>query len=615
MRVGRGLAELNAPLYDKPLWNDEGSIVEAPTLRAVVDFGVSVGALLAGNPWAIAAIGLADDALFGMMDLAGGYRGLGEVGLDLGRKVLVGAATAGVGVAGGIAADLLAPAAGAAAGGIAGAVTWNAEDGWGWDSRVLAGRLVGRDAFANYLGSAAGTLITAGLGTGVAENRFMAGVSRAAAGLGGETARWLYYLGAEASWNPGGLGVGSLAARALDDMGGLTVNLANVGAVVDALMLAKEGQGGYEAEEYKALALAARRLSASGMLELTIGSTGTRLALGGGGVDLGGSAYGLAKGTVVEALISTYAGSDELKDALRHAYASGDHAAEATVWRVLAGTDRIVEGVPEGAAGRTTSDSNGSRTLAISRGSGGQWDALDLAVRLQHESWRDGTADAANSEETLEAALAHTRLARSLGARKSGYLGQAGGLLAEVQMLNYAEQTGDYALFGRSVASRYDSSDDYWRLVTLEGGGHALEFDNRADIYDEAGNFLVGTGTTGVQTALSSYLGVTMAEAGSIMLSTGMMADAHGLLEPLHGRRQHGHAHPHRRGLGSRPQPLPVHGLPPQPGHGRDRSRSSRTAAAQSAAPPCASTCGPWPPPGTTRATHTRPATRPCATP
>ena len=72
MRVGKGLAELTAPVYDKPLWNDEGAVFEAPTLRAVVDFGVSVGALLTGNPWAIAAINLTDDALFGMMDLGAG---------------------------------------------------------------------------------------------------------------------------------------------------------------------------------------------------------------------------------------------------------------------------------------------------------------------------------------------------------------------------------------------------------------------------------------------------------------------------------------------------------------------------------------------------------------
>ena len=485
MRVGKGLAELTAPVYEKPLWNDEGAVVEAPTLRAVVDFGVSVGALLTGNPWAIAAINLTDDALFGMMDLGAGDKDLGEVGLDLGREVLVGVATAGVGEIGGIAAELLSPVVGGAVGGAAGAVTWNEEDGWGWDSRVLAGRLVGREAFADYLGTTAGALISAGLGNGSSPNKFTAGASRLAAGLGEAATKWLYYLGAEASWNPDALDAGTLATRALDDMGGLTVNLANVGAIVDALMLVNEGQGGYSAEQYKALALAAQRLAGSGMLELSIGSTGARLALGGSGVDVGGGAYSLAKGTVVQALIAAYDGSDELKEAMRQAYASGDYAAEATIWRVMAGTDRIIEGAVSDALARTVSDSSGSRTIAVGEVAEGRWGALDAAVRLQHEGWRNGTAADGNDRETLDAALAHTRLARALGSRNAGYLEQTGGLLAEVRMLGYTEQTGDLSMFARSVASRYDSSADYWRLVSLEGGGHALEFDGRSDIYDE----------------------------------------------------------------------------------------------------------------------------------
>ena len=413
-------------------------------------------------------------------------------------------------------------------GGAAGAVTWNEEDGWGWDSRVLAGRLVGREAFADYLGTAAGTLISAGLGNGSSPNKLTVGASRLAAGLGEEATKWLYYLGAEASWNPDALDAGALAARALDDMGGLTVNLANVGAIVDALMLVNEGQGGYSAEQYKALALAAQRLAGSGMLELSIGSTGASLALGGRGVDVGGGAYSLAKGTVVQALIAAYDGSDELKEAMRQAYASGDYAAEATIWRVMAGTDRIIEGAVTDALARTVSDSSGSRTIAIGDVGEGRWGALDAAVRLQHEGWRNGTANDGNDRETLDATLAHTRLARALGDRNAGYLEQTGGLLAEVRMLGYTEQTGDLSMFARSVASRYDSSADYWRLVSLEGGGHALEFDGRSDICDEGWNFLVGTGTKGVQTALSSYLGVTMAEAAQIMQSAGMTPDAQG---------------------------------------------------------------------------------------
>ncbi|MCX7038347.1 MAG: M23 family metallopeptidase [Spirochaetes bacterium] len=552
MRVGKGLGELNAPVYDKPLWNDEGGFVEAPTLRTVVDIGVSIAATLTGNVWVAAALSLTDDALFGLADVAGGYKEGSAVALEFGKKAVVGFGTAaiggllgtndafgkafgfdawlGIGEKNVIGQTLLAGTQAVTSNAFSGAVnaiSYSDQGGWGWDSRVFAGSLVSRQAFAGYVGQTVSRAI--GVTLAGATDKFTEGLATLAGGLGGEAARWTYYLAAESIGNSDGLSAGQLAARALDDMGGLTLNVANLGALLDMVMLAQEGQGDFSASQYAALSGMADRLAQTGLLELTIGTSGASLALGTGGVDLGGSLYGMGKAALLSTLVSSYTGSEGLKEAMRQAYGKGDYAAEATIWRVLAGTDRIVEGDPDGARARTESDSYGSRTILLGSTGGGRWDALDAAVRLQHESWRNGVADSANGQETFAAVLAHTRMARALGDRNRDYLASDGGLLAEVRLLDRAEQAGSLDIFRLYAGTQYDSSEDFWRLVQQDDGSHALEFDARAEIYDENNNFLVGTGSLAVQGALAEYLGLTGAEAEQLMSAAGMTMDTEGM--------------------------------------------------------------------------------------
>jgi hypothetical protein len=88
-------------MYDKPLWDDRAGLwgmnYEAPTLRQVVDVGVSIAALATGNVWLAAAVNLADEAVFGLADVAGGYKSWTEVGVEFGKKALVGVGTAAIG--------------------------------------------------------------------------------------------------------------------------------------------------------------------------------------------------------------------------------------------------------------------------------------------------------------------------------------------------------------------------------------------------------------------------------------------------------------------------------------------------------------------------------------
>lgn len=74
MREGKGMQEINTPTYDNRMWNDDGSIIKAPTIKGIVDVGVSIAALtVPGGTLVAASLNLADDALFDLAGVAGGY--------------------------------------------------------------------------------------------------------------------------------------------------------------------------------------------------------------------------------------------------------------------------------------------------------------------------------------------------------------------------------------------------------------------------------------------------------------------------------------------------------------------------------------------------------------
>ena len=79
-----GLAELAKPMYDKKMWDDDGAWIQPPTVRSVADIALDIVGNATGQKW----LGWVDDALFGLMDVSGGYKTAQEVGLELGKKAL-----------------------------------------------------------------------------------------------------------------------------------------------------------------------------------------------------------------------------------------------------------------------------------------------------------------------------------------------------------------------------------------------------------------------------------------------------------------------------------------------------------------------------------------------
>ncbi|MBO5137401.1 MAG: hypothetical protein J6B81_02765 [Spirochaetaceae bacterium] len=106
LRSQAGIVELSKAMYDKKLWESEGSWIEPPTVRGVVDIATSVIGNIAGGAALGTIIGYVDDLIFAGADITGGYKSAAEVGLELGKKAISTAMSAGIGAGSNALGDL-----------------------------------------------------------------------------------------------------------------------------------------------------------------------------------------------------------------------------------------------------------------------------------------------------------------------------------------------------------------------------------------------------------------------------------------------------------------------------------------------------------------------------
>jgi hypothetical protein len=101
IKESQGWASVNKPMWDKPAWDDRSSWFKAPTIRGITDIGVTIAASVmlpgAGSLLMNAALNLADDAVFTMLDVGGGYKSWEEAGLEFTKKAACSAVNVGVG--------------------------------------------------------------------------------------------------------------------------------------------------------------------------------------------------------------------------------------------------------------------------------------------------------------------------------------------------------------------------------------------------------------------------------------------------------------------------------------------------------------------------------------
>jgi hypothetical protein len=162
------------------------------------------------------------------------------------------------------------------------AVQWDGS-GLTWNREVFdAGFGVG------MIASVVGSVVSAGVGSalgglGDTTNKFLSGAIKLGTAAVGKTAEYATYAGYS-------LAEGGTMLDAYDNMGGLTINIANLGAILDFVgsVIARENKGGQSIFGDGSIL---QKLSGIGLLEVNFGSDGISTSIGMGGIDVGGALY------------------------------------------------------------------------------------------------------------------------------------------------------------------------------------------------------------------------------------------------------------------------------------------------------------------------------------
>lgn len=490
-----GWAEANKPLYEKDIWDDRGSWFQAPSIRGVADLGVTIaaGALSGGAALpallGAAAMNLADDALFGALDLAGGYKGWEEAGLAFGKAALIqGSNVATAGAFDG----RLASGIKASGGGIANA--------------ALAGT---RATVAGLASSAIGAFYWDGQGLAWSADSFSAGARGAlvsgAAGATGSLASSA--LGRVNLYDGNGIALGG---EIFDTQGLRSLNAFAGGLAGQAMSYALGGDFSINLANFSMFGVAGAdgRAINGGLLELRLNRDGAAMKIGSGGVDaslatLAASAGGLAESLkIASAKASALVGREQglsTMNAVNMLGYTGDSFNEALGRALWSGRLKAEYGDAGGDWGRYD-ESDPARVLISDRLLGGGVEgAAKLAAALAHE----GSHAAGNRYE---------------------YLAHRQGLATYVALLGGFGLGGD-AEFGAGMiaaldhAASYDRNEgsiDRWRVrldgsIMDDGDAGAVRFE------DGRASLALGEGI-GRQASLEKWLAMAQGEGYAALI-------------------------------------------------------------------------------------------------
>jgi exonuclease VII small subunit len=491
-----GYSELFKAWYDQKFWT--GDDYGVFTIRSIVGTAAGIGGMI--NP----IIGLADDLFFAGLDLGIGYQNPEDVLKSLALNTATvalsygSAAVGGSGIFGDMKAGILAPltdtfgekagvalykALGTAAKSYTTGAAVNmmgAFDKGSFDLESFTRSLYSVETLSRTLGAFVGSGLDTFTGSAMSfgDQKLYGGLVNLAAAGTSEAARYSVYA-LDSIVNGSGNFMNRLG-QAYDNMGGITLNIANLGSMLDFI-----GTMSYRLnEDYGTkLGTLGSQLAGAGLLELTLGRGDLSLAPGMGGINVAGNLYDSVKHNLDYAVLKygDYQASQN-RDLLLQNYLYGDWAAENTSMRIGAGRDVLLvdnEGILQemdtwGYTMRRFSSETG-RLISI-RDTG---DVNTNALLLQHESHRDGYVTSDNDMETVAAVLAHTAMAARM--IQDGMGPKINGMLLNDLLVYYAAG-GNRAAFAGYALGHYDSSDDYW---LLKNDGTVVD-DGSADLHWEA---------------------------------------------------------------------------------------------------------------------------------
>ena len=260
-----------------------------------------------------------------------------------------------------------------------------------------------------------------------------------------------------------------------------------------------------------------------GLLELTVGKDGISSKIGNGGTNI---SYSTIKSSISGASslhknsqINKTGYDKQTKDALRSQWGFGDKTAKKQLEEIIKG-DIILKLDADGSEVAQSINENGQKIIHINSSQNEGF--IDLGLTLQHEAHRDGIISDEQSQyiETVNAVAGHTKMALAM-TKDSLYtkdmlnhISSDTNLQNDINAYLYAAYTGNTSLFAGYVGASYDSSADYWRV--LSNGN--IVFDDKKDLYDENGLLLKHYEGSGDYTdSLATMLGISYKEAKTLM--------------------------------------------------------------------------------------------------
>jgi hypothetical protein len=388
------------------------------------------------------------------------------------------------------------------------------------------------------VGTIAGAIsagVTAGVGTALgsmdaSDSKFLSGAIKLGTSAAGKAAEYATY----AAYS---LAEGGTLLDAYDNMGGLTINVANLGAILD-MAGSVIARGNKDNQSIFGDGSILQKLSGIGLLEVNFGSDGISTSIGMGGIDVGGALYEQVKRGIDYAGLKRDMGTAEGRIAYG-LYVNGDWTMENTAMRIVNGKDDL-KLVGKGGLGSEsryghTVQNDGGRTITIA-----DMGYADNVAALGHEAYRDGLTPDENYLETRESVMAHTKLAARM--REAGYSFNSEGVIGlDLAMYDYARSVGDMSIMDAYADMVYRSDGDYLEIIPLPYnptaraqpmiimplGGELSDIQKRSLRLNDFGNSLMGLASGGISAyqGLSSFITNDRVDTGAGINIAGGLTD------------------------------------------------------------------------------------------
>ena len=527
-----GQAEARQPAYNRKLWDDRGSWMQAPNLRTVTDIAMTIAAgVIAPGAGAFllnAALNMIDDAVFTLMDMssgmdpftaAEGFMKKAAVSLVSGKAGGAGFAGAGKllgNTAGTIIGQSIARGASIFTSNVASSainsfsVRSLMEGGAAFDADAFGNGVIGKGAMASVAAGMAGTYVTGSLDASISNSSLIGFSDKYFGGVRNLT---------------GTLGNIASTGVTYGMTGNASVNLLNT-----SMFGLKNKDGG---------------IVNTGLFELSFGKDGTHGAVSMSGTDLNvgklmSSLNGLTALDQNKRIAAAKAknGGNDISVMQRALFSYGDKQGKELYEASLSGKALVEYGnTSEDEKGKkklaeTVKDENGVYHIKLAQYSDNAMAQILEAVVMQHEAYRDGEKSANQQGETESAVKAHIEMAKRIrdDGLYTGLIESSGFLNNEIDNLSMSN-----AEFSKYVAGNYDSSRDYWKLKK-DG---SIAYDGFASLRDEDGTIIrsassMGVKETQVEGGLIQILGLDknnpehIAAVQNMMKGSGMIMNAEG---------------------------------------------------------------------------------------